>query len=80
MDITNTKVTPRDTIEALRLMRREGLVQPDDDDATKEALQGVVALYLSGKRAGDIDTGFADWYENADLTDLLEDAGPDPTA
>lgn len=79
MNADEIKVTPRDTVEALRLMRREKwLTDPADDADTKEAIQGVVALYLAGTRSGEIDQEFRDWYETADMGALMDD-GADPT-
>jgi hypothetical protein len=77
MDIT---ITPRDTIDAMRLMRREKLAEPGDTNEEKQALQGIIAIYLSSRRAGLTDLEFAEWYNTADLSEIDdEEGGADPT-
>lgn len=76
--------TPRDSVDALRLMRKheDVLIHADDDAEVKESIAGTVALFIARKREGRIgaDVDFLDWYENGDASDLAdEEAGPDPT-
>ena len=75
--------TPADLIGALRLMREHGswLLEPGDDNEVKSSMQGIVASYVSAKRAGETELEFRDWYENHDITAEVDDDGdgPDPT-
>lgn len=78
------RITPKDSADALRLMHKYGdaLLEPDDPADVKEHVQGVVAAFLAGKRAGSVpaDIEFLSWYETADLAELMEDEeSPDPT-
>jgi len=79
----NIKLTPRDSVDALRLMRQHQgvLLEPGDGPDVKEQIQGVIATYLGARRAGHADLEFLDWYENADMTAMVEEAAPevDPT-
>jgi hypothetical protein len=75
------RITPKDSVDALRLMHKhqDALLQDGDDAEVKETVQGVVAVYVAGRREGSIgeDVEFLDWYENGDATEAVE---PDPTA
>jgi len=76
------KLTPRDSVDALRIMKRheKELLEPGDGNAIKEQIQGTIATYLSHKRSGGTDLEFLDWYENFDMTTLAdEDDAADPT-
>lgn len=81
-DIPTDKVeeiyTPRDTIDALRLIRKEGLLEPDDDDETRKHVRNLVVEYLSEKRAGTTTLDLNTWLD----TDMSGDEGgeeADPT-
>lgn len=80
MNFEGFKLTPRDSVDALRLMRKhqKDLLEPGDGDDVKEQIQGVLATYLSQKRGGGTDLEFLDWYDNFDMTSLVEEQ-PDPT-
>lgn len=75
--------TPGDMIAGLRLMRANAdwLLEPGDDDEVKATMQGLIASYVSAKRAGETELEFREWYETADLADFMggEDGEPDPT-
>lgn len=78
------KLTPKMTIQALRLLKMHPEVIEDGYDAEdKEALQGVAAMYLSVKAAGKTDLEFPEWYETFDVNELDEedeaDADPSPS-
>ena len=75
------KLTPRDSVNALRLMKvhQKDLLEPGDGPEVKEQIQGVIATYLGAKRAGSTDLEFLDWYENFDMTALAEESAEDPT-
>lgn len=76
------KLTPRDSVDALRLMRKHQgvLLEPGDGADVKEQIQGVIATYLAQKRAEATDLEFLDWYNDADMAAMVaEDAEPDPT-
>lgn len=78
------RITPKDSIDALRLMRKhqDALLTPEDDDEVKESVAGTVAMFLARKRAGEIgeDVDFLDWYENGTAaSDGEDDDAPDPT-
>lgn len=79
MNFEGFKLTPRDSVDALRLMRKhqDVLLEPGDSPDVKEQIQGVIATYLSQKRGGGTDLEFLDWYDNFDMTALVEE--PDPT-
>lgn len=75
------RMTPKDSIDALRLMRQhqDVLMQDGDDAEVAESIQGTIAVFLARKRAGEIgEIEFLDWYENGDA--LGEEVAPDPTA
>ena len=74
MDFSDFKLTPRDSVDALRLMRKhqDVLLEPGDGNDVKEQIQGVLATYLATKRSGATDMEFLDWYENFDMTSLAE--------
>lgn len=79
------KMTPKMTIQALRLLKDHPEVIEDGyDDEDKTALQGVAAMYLAAKGAGKTgDLDFPAWYETADISDLddeEDEAEADPTA
>lgn len=78
MDI---KLTPRDSVDALRLMRKhqKELLEPGDGPDVKEQIQGVIATYLGHKRSGGTELEFLDWYENYDMTAEPEESAEDPT-
>lgn len=78
------KMTPKMTIESLRLLKKyPEVIEEGYDDEDKEALQGVAALYLSAKAAGKTgDMDFPTWYETSDVTELddeEDEAEADPT-
>lgn len=77
------KVTPKDSIDALRLMRKhqDVLLEADSPDEEKEQIQGIAAAYCAQKRQQKTDLEFLEWYESADLADLaVDEEEPDPTA
>jgi hypothetical protein len=82
------KMTPKMTIDSLRLLKKnQWIFEEDDDEDTKEQAQGVASLYLAAKAAGKTDLEFQEWYETSDVNDLDEDDGDgegkaeaDPTA
>lgn len=78
------RMTPKDSVDALRLMKKYGpeLIQPDDDDDVKETIQGTVAYFIAGQREGAIaaDVDFLDWYATSGDIEALQEASPDPTA
>lgn len=80
MNFEGFKLTPRDSVDALRLMRKHqgALLEPGDGDDIKEQIQGVVATYLAQRRAEATDLEFLDWYENYDMTAMVQDSA-DPT-
>ncbi len=79
------KMTPKMTIDALRLLKKHPEVfDPADDDETKQSLQGVAAMYLAVKAEGKTDLDFSTWYESADVSSITDDdeedeAEADPT-
>lgn len=77
------RITPKDSTDALRLMRKhaDALLTEDDTAEEKEHIQGVIAAFLAGKRAGKVeaDVEFLDWYETGDIAALMEEEAPDPT-
>lgn len=83
MDFSNFKLTPRDSVDALRVMRKnqDALLEPGDGNDVKEQIQGTIATYLAVKRSGGTDMEFLDWYENFDMTALAEEPenAADPT-
>jgi hypothetical protein len=81
MNFEGFKLTPRDSVDALRLMRKhqDVLIEPGDGDDVKEQIQGVLATYLSQKRAGATEMEFLDWYDNADMVAMVEGESADPT-
>lgn len=72
-----TKTTPKDTVDALRLLARHRLIEHGDSEDIKASLQGVAAIYLGLKRAGETDLEFPEWYETADLSELMDEDGED---
>jgi hypothetical protein len=79
------KMTPKMTIDALRLMKKHPeLIEDDWDDEDKQQLQSVAGIYLSAKAAGKHGgMDFPTWYENADISELddeEDEAEADPTA
>lgn len=78
------KLTPKNTVDAIRLLAKHDLYEPDDPEEVRDQLQSMAVVYLAQKRDGETDLEFVDWYENADISkmnDLLEEAAgePDPT-
>lgn len=67
------KTTPKDTVDALRLLARHRLIEHGDSEDIKTSLQGVAAIYLGLKRAGETDLEFPEWYETADLAEMNDD-------
>lgn len=65
-------ITPRDTVDALRMIRKQKLIEPDDDEETRTHIRNVVVTWISQKRAGTTNQDFDTWYSTPDLND------PDP--
>lgn len=75
-------ITPRDTVDALRLIRKMKLIEPDDDNETRMHIRNVVVTWISQKRAGTTNQDFDTWYTTPDLNDAADDAAEgseDPT-
>lgn len=81
------KMTPKMTIDSLRLLKKnQWIFEDDDDEETKEQAQGVASLYLAAKASEKTDLEFKEWYETSDIKDLDDDEDvegkedADPTA
>jgi hypothetical protein len=80
-------MTPRDTVDALRLLARFGMVEKGDDDDIKATMQSHATRYIVAKRDGKTDLEFDVWFETADIQALMEaeekaeaEEDQDPTA
>jgi hypothetical protein len=75
-----TKLTPKNTVDALRLLYAHELYQDDDPEPVRDQLASMATLYVALKRDGETDQEFLEWYETADMgvmNDLLEEAQGD---
>lgn len=80
--IDDAPITPKDTVDALRMMRKLNLVEPDDDAATRKHITNMVVTYIAQKRVGVTDQDFETWYTTPGLDDEptdAEDETVDPT-
>lgn len=68
-------MTPRDTVDALRLLAKHGMVQKGDDDDIKATMQTHAARYIVQKRDNKTDLEFEVWFETADIQALMEEEG-----
>lgn len=66
------KLTPKNTVDALRMLHREGAIQEDDPDDVKEQLQSMAVIYVAKHDAGEIAEPWGEWYANADINAMEE--------
>lgn len=80
-DIPSEKVqyvTPQDTVEAIRLVAKKGLVQPGDTEEVRSYVRNLVVEWITQKRAGITNQDWETWYTTPDQTS--DDEGEtDPT-
>lgn len=77
----STKLTPQNTVEALRLLHKLDLYEDDDPEEVRDQLASMATLYVALKRDGEVSEDFKVWYETADMgemNELLEEAQADP--
>lgn len=66
-------MTPRDTLEGIRLIANTpGLVTKGDTDDYKATIQSHAARYIIDKRDGETDLGFNDWLDTVDIQAVVE--------
>ncbi len=66
-------MTPRDTVDALRLLAKFGMVQKGDDEDIKATMQSHATRYIVAKRDGKTSMKFDVWFETADIQALMEE-------
>lgn len=59
-------ITPKDTVDALRMIRKLGLLEADDDADVRKHVTNIVVTWISQKRAGTTNQDFETWYTTAD--------------
>lgn len=77
----STKLTPQNTVDALRLLYAHEMYRDDDPEPVRDQLASMATLYVALKRDGATDQEFMDWYATADMgamNELLEEAQGDP--
>ena len=80
-DIPSEKVqyvTPQDTVEAIRLVAKMGLVQPGDTEEVRSYIRNLVVEWITQKRAGITNQDWETWYTTADNT-TDDEGSEDPT-
>lgn len=68
------KASPKDTLDALKLVHENKLVNSKSPEAVQQHAQQLAVAYILHKRAGNIEDGtsFLDWFENGNVVDLVD--------
>lgn len=65
-------MTPRDTVDALRLLAKHKMIEKGDDEDIRATFQSHASRYIVQKRDGRTDLEFPEWFENADIQAIME--------